>query len=210
MFQEKVVFTCTDNGVDTVEPPFQVATVIDIQVVYVVETLAFFNEFQEDLEDQIVAAAVIGALQCDAGGPLFGPGGTAPPVLTFTALTGEACTPTLDNTICTVFATEFQIVVEEDLDPDVAAILAYAMVREEMNSGAMVAAVPVVDRIEYLRPILPDLPPIEAPEVPGGGLDAEPQGSITVSPWTIGAVMAMCKLRVCLESLLRVLQSLGD
>jgi hypothetical protein len=177
-----------------IQPPFGVATSIDIQVVYVVEALAFLDDFRDDLQDKILASAVIGALQCNTGGPLFGPGGDVPPVSVFTRFTGEACTPVLADTFCTVFETTFQIIVEEDLNPDVAAILAYAFIREEMDSGAIALDVVILDRVEYLRPVLPDLPPITAPdEIPLVDLEANPEESITVSPWTIGAVMAMCK-----------------
>lgn len=186
-----MVFTCTGNGVNVIEPPFEVVTFIDIKVVYLVETLIFLSEFSDAFEAKILESAVIGAMQCDTGGPLFGPGGDPPSVAMFTAPTGESCTPVSENTICTVLETEFSFVVEEDLDPDVAAVLAYAFIREEMNSGAFVAEIPELDRVEYIRPTLPDLPSIIAPPNDDGlGL---PQGSITVSPWTVGAVLAMCK-----------------
>jgi hypothetical protein len=186
--QEEVVFTCTENGVDLVEPPFGNATVIDIQVVYAVEALALLRNFEDDLQDRILASAVIGALQCNTGGPLFGPAGNVPSVNMFTIPLGELCT-FVANTFCIIFETSFQIIVEEDLDPDVALVLAYAFIREEMDSGAFVEAIPVLDRVEYVRPVLAELPPIIIPEIP---IDAATQGSITVSPWTIGAVLAMC------------------
>jgi hypothetical protein len=175
-----------------IEPPFGTATAIDIQVVYVVETLAFLGDFEVDLRDKILASAVIGALQCNADGPLFGPDGDVPAVNMVTVITGETCTPVSENTICIVFETSFEIIVEQDLDPDVAALLAYTFLREEMNSGAFVEAIPLLDRVEYVRPILPELLPIETPEIPNVDLEASTQ-SLTVSPWTIGAVLAMCK-----------------
>jgi hypothetical protein len=186
--QEEVVFTCTENGVDLARPPFGNATVVDIQVVYAVEALALLRNFEDDLQDKILASAVIGALQCNTGGPLFGPGGNMPSVNMSTIPTGEPCISPV--TFCIVFETSFQFIVEEDLDPEVAAVLAYAFIREEMDSGAFVEAIPVLDRVEYVRPVLTELPPIIIPEIPIG---ADTQGSITVSPWTIGAVLAMCK-----------------
>jgi hypothetical protein len=154
-----------------------------------VEALALLRNFEDDLQDKILASAVIGALQCNTGGPLFGPGGNVPSVNMFTIPTGELCT-FVPATFCIVFETSFQMIVEEDLDPDVAAILAYAFIREEMDSGAFVEAISVLDRVEYVRPVLAELPPIIIPEIP---IDAATQGPITVSPWTIGAVLAMCK-----------------
>lgn len=158
-----------------------------------VETFAILDDYEDDLQNEILALAVIGALQCNTGGPLFGPGGNMPTISMATIPTGEACTTVAENAICIVFETSFQIIVEEDFDPAVASLLAYVFIREEMSSGAFVEAIPLLDRVEYLRPVLPELLPIETPEIPNIDLDAARQGSITVSPWTIGAVLAMCK-----------------
>jgi hypothetical protein len=184
-------------------PPFETATAIDILVVYAVDTFSFLDDYEEDLQNQILASAVIGALGCNTGGPLFGPGGSVPTVNMVTTLTLEACPvrvsldgTVLDTFLCNVFQTSFQIIVEGDLDPAVD-LSAYTFIREEMNSGAFVAAIPRLDRVEYLSPVLPDLLPIETPEIPIIDLDAARQGSITVSPWTIGAVLAMCKSYQC-------------
>jgi hypothetical protein len=194
-FQEEAGFTCTGNGVELIEPPFETATAIDIQVVYLVKTFAFLDDYNDDLQDKILASAVIGALQCNTGGPLFGQGGSVPTInIVTTLLTGEACPPDLesvlvqDNTNCNVFETSFQIIIEEDFDPAVAALLAYIFIRDEMSSGAFVAAIPLF-RVEYLRPVLP----IETPEIPNIDLAAQVSTGMTVSPWTIGAFLAMCK-----------------
>jgi hypothetical protein len=194
---EAVAFTCTSNGVDLIEAPFETAAVIDIQVVYSVTTFAFLDDYEDDLQNKLLASAVIGALQCNTGGPLFGVGGSVPTINMVTIRKGEACPLdlenilVLDNTNCNVFETSFQIIVVEDFDPAVAALLAYIFIREEMSSGAFIETLPLLDSVEYLRPVLPDILPIETPEIPN--IDLEAQGSITVSPWTIGAVVAMCK-----------------
>jgi hypothetical protein len=180
-----------------IEAPFETAAVIDIQVVYSVTTFAFLDDYEDDLQNKLLASAVIGALQCNTGGPLFGVGGSVPTINMVTIRKGEACPLdlenilVLDNTNCNVFETSFQIIVVEDFDPAVAALLAYIFIREEMSSGAFIETLPLLDSVEYLRPVLPDILPIETPEIPN--IDLEAQGSITVSPWTIGAVVAMCK-----------------
>jgi hypothetical protein len=155
------------------------------------------NDYEDDLQDKILASAVIGALQCNTGGPLFGLGGSVPTINMVTMLTGEACPPDLGSVLvpdiayCKVFETSFQIIVEEVFDPAVAALLAYTFIREEMSSGAFVEAIPLLDSVEYLRPVLPEVLPIETPEIPN--IDLAAQGS-TVSNWTVGAALvAMCK-----------------
>jgi hypothetical protein len=156
-----------------------------------VDTFAFMEDYAEDLQNKILASAVIGALECNTGGPLFGLGGSVPTINMVTTLAGEACPLVSENALCILYDTSFQIIVEGDLDTTVATLLAYTFIKEEMNSGAFVNAIPLLDRVEYLRPDLPDLLPIETPEIPN--IDLTAQGTITVSPWTIGAVVAMCK-----------------
>jgi hypothetical protein len=85
-----------------------------------------------------------------------------------TTLTGEACpvgalVGTLESS-CNVYETSFQIIVEGILD-SAFELSAYTFIKEEMNSGAFVEAIPLLDRVEYLRPVL-DLLPIETPEIP--------------------------------------------
>jgi len=192
VLREQVVFTCTNNGIALVEPPYEVFSVINFKVGYIVESDAVLDVFLSELEAKILETAVTGALQCNSGGPLFEPGGDALSVPMSTTLTGEACTPKITN--CTVMETEFQIVVNEDLDPEVAAFLGYVLLQEEMDGGIFVIEIPILDRVEYVSP-LPLLPPVTTPEdddVTDPALGAS-DGSVSVSPWTIGAVLAMCK-----------------
>ena len=137
-----------------------------------VETFAFLDDYEEDLQNKILASAVIGALECNTGGPLFGPGGSVPTINMVTTLTGEACPLVSENAVCIVYETSFEIIVEVSFDPAVATLLAYTFIKEEMSSGAFIAAIPLLDRVEYLRPILPDVLPIETPEIPNIDLEA--------------------------------------
>lgn len=197
----EAVFGCSADGagVYVEDPPYSNAlTPITMRVGYLVESVAAFDEYQEELEWMILRTAVIGALQCNAGGAVLGGGGEGSSsnqdlnVPIETEPTGE-CQPQLPGTACTVFETEFRFVVDEELDPESAAFLGYVFLQEEMDDGAFTDAIPIIDRIKYLSPT-PLLPPI----VDGGnGLPTSPDSSegeiaLGVSPWTLAAVLSMC------------------
>ena len=182
-------------------PPFDGMTTIPFTVVYEIESLALKEKYIDALEREILATAVTGALQCNTSGPIFdssGPfyvpraNGSRAIVPMNTTATGDGCKALISA--CRVFETIFQIVVNEDLNPDVAAFLGYVSLQEEMDRGAFVAAVPILDRCKYLRP-LPLLPPVDNND--DNGLAPEPELSpkdrVSVSPWTLGAVSTMCK-----------------
>lgn len=135
--------------------------------------------------------AVQGALQCGEGGPLFGPGGTRPQILMFTSMTGDECVSEVENSVCVVLETKFQILVKKNLNPDLGAFLGYMDLQTAMDNGTFVEAIPELDRIEYLKP-LPLLPPITGPS-PAPSPIAGEASQVSVSSWTIGAVVAMCK-----------------
>lgn len=92
---------------------------------------------------------------------------------------------------------EFQIVVNESVEPDIASFLGYINIQEEMSSGAMAAEIDVVDRVEYISP-LPLLPPITSPDDSLIPDDVQLDGSDnpSISAWTVGAVLAMCKYTI--------------
>lgn len=142
-------------------------------------------------------AAIAGALQCNTGGPIFGVNGTgiavpqtAIPIITLE--TGALCTPEISE--CTVLETAFEVLVADDLDSEVAAFLGYVFLREEMDGGSFVSENPTLDRVEYLSP-LPLLPPLSEDGVNEIPLqdDLPANDPISVSNWTLGAVIAMCK-----------------
>jgi hypothetical protein len=64
-----------------------------------------------------------------------------------------------------------------------------------MDGGSFTRDILMLDRIEYASP-LPLLPPITAPISTQPPASGTREGSLTVSPWTIGAVLAMCKLEI--------------
>jgi hypothetical protein len=184
LFLEKVVFTCSDQGgVALAQRPFTAATTIPFTVAYLIETFGFLEDFRADLEAQVLADAVMGALNC-------GPGVFAtaePPVVPMqTILTGEVCTPEIS--LCTVLETNFNIVVTEDRSPEASAFLGYVRLSNEMAAYPVV--IPPLDRVQYLRPLL--FPPLldgtanaTQPPIFLGGVEST--GSL--SPWTMGSVL---------------------
>jgi hypothetical protein len=161
----------------------------------VVESSAFLDEFKDKLEAQILESAVIGALQCNSGGSVFGPKGNVTAVAMFTSVIGDDCTAQIS--FCTVMSTEFQIVAGDDLNPDTTAFLGYVKLQEDMDGGVFVEEIPILDRVKYQSP-LPLLPPMTSPgDIPVlQEVDSSSTSSVeslSLSPWTYGAVMAMCK-----------------
>lgn len=191
---EKVVFTCTPEGVETVDPPYDIATVIDFEVGYLVESATFFEDFQDELNNLILETTVIAVLECSPGGPIFGPGGTIPTVPMFTAITGEQCVTQTPGDVCTVLETSFRVVVDRDLDPSLSAFVGYVALQQKMDNGTFEAVIAALDRIEYMHP-LPLLPPIIGNDQPTPA-PLTSTNSLSVSPWTLGAVLAMCKYQI--------------
>lgn len=150
------------------------------------ESLAFFEEYEVDLEARILSDAVQGALNCGPG--IFG-NDLPPSVPMDTSLTGESCVP--EVSLCNVLQTNFEIVVDKAVSPEATAFLGYIRLSNTMSDypNGLVD----LDRVEYMRPLL--FPPLlgdnnetTVPPTPIlNGVD-----SISVSPWTIGAVLAVC------------------
>lgn len=168
--------------------PFEQVTAISFEVVYLVETLSFFDQYQVDLEAFILADAVQGALNCGPG--VFAETSTPPVVPMESVLLAESCTAQISQ--CTVLQTTFAIVVEESVSPEATAFLGYVRLSNEMPTYA--ARLPDVDRVEYLRPLL--FPPVvdNDPETtlpPAAGVVGV-DNNVNVSPYTIGAVLAVC------------------
>mmetsp|Transcript_10732 Transcript_10732/g.29582 ORF Transcript_10732/g.29582 Transcript_10732/m.29582 type:complete len:510 (+) Transcript_10732:516-2045(+) len=186
---DDIVFRCTSEGVELATPPFDPVTEIPISVGYLVESLFFTSEFLPDLHLAILEASVVNALQCnDDEGNLFGPNGTIPFVSIETTFTGESCTP--QETICTILQTDFHFWVEEQVNPEAAAFLSYVALQEDVDGGIMASQIPQVDRMQYLSP-LPLLPPIADDDDDDPNLIIADRDNVTVSPFTIGAVVTM-------------------
>ena len=187
LFLEPVVFTCNEIGqVALATRPYQQVTAIPFDVTYLVETLSFFDRFQADLEARILADAVQGALTCGPG--IFAD--DVPPTIPMnTTLTGESCTPEIS--LCSVLKTNFTIAVQELVSPEATAFLGYVRLSNEMPDYT--DALPALDRVEYLRPLL--FPPLlggNETQPPVGLTGSRGGDNVSVSPYTIGAVLAVC------------------
>ena len=187
----------SDDHLALAQPPFDAITAIPFKIGYVVESSNPLEEYIGSMELNLLEAAAAGALQCNKGGPLFGQNcsGTCLDVSSQsikTVKTGLLCEAEVSE--CTVFETSFDILVAENVDPEVSAFLGYVLLREEMDGGDFILDIPLMDRIEYLSP-LPLLP------LPGeDGLEDQPleadelsSDQVSVSPWTLGTVVTMCK-----------------
>ena len=190
-----VIFTCTETGVAVAEASaVNVSTAVSFRVTYVIETTVKPFRYLERVNELIVETAAVGALQCVLGGSTFSVNSTESPEITvMSVMTTQNCTPETAGSECVVWETSFEIAVDQDVEPTVASFLGYMFLEEEMNSGAFVDRIPILDRVKYLRPS-PLLPPItggdgptEAPE-----LGVEDDGELSVNRWTLGAVLAMC------------------
>ena len=84
----------------------------------------------------------------------------------------------------------FTLLVKGNVNPDLGAFLGYMDLQKSMDNGTFVASIPELDSIEYLKP-LPLLPPITGPSPAPGPVSGE-SSQVSVSSWTIGAVVAMC------------------
>lgn len=190
LFLEKVVFTCNEQGqVALATPPYSQVTAISFEVVYLVETLSFFDQYQADLEARILADSVQGALNC---GPGVFATEAAPTVPMQTILMAETCQAQISS--CSVLQSAFVIVVEENVSPEATAFLGYVKLSNDMP--AYPEAMPVLDRVEYLRPLL--FPPLlgdggnQTTQPPVSGVVDQVDNNVNVSPYTLGAVLAVC------------------
>jgi hypothetical protein len=159
---------------------------------YQVESLAPLAEYVEALEKKILFTSLAGALQCSTYTLLTASNETLGVVDFNTTSLGALCdAPAIS---CTLFSTQFNVTVDEELEPDVAAFLGYVLVKEKMDSGEFIADIPLIDKIVYAGP-LPLLPPVvnddEINQEPVQ--DVQASGRVSVSPWALGAVSAACK-----------------
>jgi hypothetical protein len=191
-----IVFTCTDIGVDIAQPPYIRTTTVSFRVAYLIESLGKPSDFISAVETMILETAVVGALQCVTGGLVFARGMKPPPVDFTTIMTSEQCMPVFAGSQCSVWETGFDVTVDENVDPTVATFLGYTFVQEEMKNGAFVGRIPILDRVEFLRPspLLPPIAGIDGSPTTAPGLAAASSASpISVNHWTLGAVLTMCK-----------------
>jgi hypothetical protein len=185
--------------VNVATPPFDAATILLFKVGYLVESFLPLGDYSSDLEKAILGSALAGALQCAQGNrnPLFGPDGNPSPVPMNTSITDGLCFPESLLNDCLVLETTFRVVIAEDVDPEVARFLGYVQLQEDMaDQTVFLDAFPELDRIEYVSP-LPLLPPFSTPQDDGQSPDLQASNStLSVTPWTVGAVLAMCKYRL--------------
>jgi hypothetical protein len=196
--QESEVFDCNFNNVITIaKPPTNSITTLRFQVGYAIESTANQTEYIERVERQIMITALAGALQCETGGVFFanltaGATGRSKEILGIpfnTTSNNDTCEASIST--CTVFETQFHVAVNKILDPEIAAFLGYVMLKENMDDGTFVQNIPTIDRCEYLKP-LPLLPPMTQ----SNNTSKEENQSterLSVSPWSLTAVSAMCK-----------------
>jgi len=199
VFQKDIIFQCTENGIDESLPPQEAATVLEFTVGYEVETEpdVDLESVESEIEKVILGSALSGALECVQGSSLFSPfDGQDTPVPMNTTISDDLCFPT-ENVLndCVVLVTSFQVVVAEDMDPEAGRFLGYVRLQQDMDEGAFQDAIPLVERFEYSSP-LPLLPPFTDPEQPNDPAPVQARGAtLSVTPWTVGAVVAVCKLR---------------
>jgi hypothetical protein len=165
-------------------PPYEQITAIPFDLAYLVETVMPSEEYQQALDHRILADAVQGALNCGPG--IFE--SSSPSVLFETTQTGEVCTAEVSE--CSVYEASFTITVEDDVESEATSFLGYSRLFSEMSAYSNELS--NVDRVEYLRPDL--FPPITDNDTlpPDGLVDPVEPDSVTISPYTIGAVLAVC------------------
>jgi hypothetical protein len=198
LLQGNRVFDCKlDNVVSVAEPPFSATTSINFKVGYLIESVVNLTEYISALERQILVTALAGALQCETGGTFFtnltrnsiGRSNGELDITMNTTRSEETCEATIS--MCNIFETEFQVVINKTMDPDVAGFLGYVLLKGEMDDGTFVEAIPNIDRCQYLKP-LPLLPPLVVNDNrTQGGIESTER--LSVSPWSLAAVSVMCK-----------------
>jgi hypothetical protein len=176
--------------------------VLSFEFEYLVEALEPFESYKSSLESILFLTAVSGALQCSKGTTLL-ERGALDSVEISTVLANEDCASKEDATVpvdvfCYRARTAFEVAVAEDLDSDVAVFLGYIFLRDELDGGILENDVPGIVRGQYLGP-LPTLP--TNVEEDDDSFDKDPplstESRLSVSAWTVGAVVAMCKFQLC-------------
>jgi hypothetical protein len=201
-FQTETVFGCTPGGLQQFSPPYSAISVLSFEFEYLVEALEPFESYKASLESILFVTAVSGALQCSKGTTLL-ERGALDSVEISTILANEDCASNEDATVpvgvyCYRARTAFEVAVAEDLDSAVAVFLGYIFLRDELDGGILENDVPGIVRGQYLGP-LPTLP--TNVEEDDDSFDKEPplstESRLSVSAWTVGAVVAMCKFQAC-------------
>jgi hypothetical protein len=186
--QQLDVFHCDFNNV---------ITAVQFKVGYEIESTANQAEYIESVERLIMITALAGALQCETGGVFFSnltAGATGRSKENFeipfnTASTNDTCEASISS--CKIFETQFQVSLNKIVDPEIAAFLGYVMLKENMEDGTFAQNIPTIDRCEYLKPL-----PLRPPMTQTNGTSQEENQStdrLSVSPWSLAAVSAMCK-----------------
>jgi hypothetical protein len=188
------IFACkSDNVVGLSMQSLPLSTQLSFKLGYSVESSFNESEYIDKIERQILVTAVAGALQCENAGvfttdvipELMGRSNKLDVTMN-TTRTNETCLASPISQ-CKIFETEFQVIVNDDMDAKVGEFLGYLLIREKMDDGTFVETVPNVNRCEYLRPL-----PLIAPVSNGGGSNQQTNQDkserLSVSPWSLATL----------------------
>ena len=171
-----------------------VTTTVVFRVGYLIDSDNEPAVYIGSVEQYIVAAAAVGAMQCESGGYAFAPS-LDPTLISVASIQTDQCTPTRSGASCTVWRTSFEITLGQDIESSVASFLGYMAVQDAMGNGAMLDSISSIERVEYLSPS-PLLPPITGvagnPSPSPGSGTASTEDELSVNSWTLGAVLTMC------------------
>lgn len=192
--RNELAFACSEDGVGSALHPVDQVTQLRFKILYLVESSSDVTEFIGKLERLLILTATAGALQCSTGGQLFENRDTDTFLSTIPSNTTVTTAPCESNLLsCLILETEFFVVVNQQVDPDVAVFLGNLFVRDEIEDGLVTETIPQINRTEYIGP-QPLLPTIVADDDDLGGTQIpilQATERVTVSAWTVGAVLAM-------------------
>lgn len=186
------IFECTpDNALGLVEQQLPSSTQLIFKLEYSIDSSFNETEYIDEIENLILITAVAGALQCENGGLFLAdaiPDFSNVDVAMNTTRVNEQCRSSPISQ-CRVFETEFQVVINVDLDTELGELLGYTLLSNKMGDGTFVNVVSNVDRCEYLRPLPPD------GNDNGGNQNINLDGSerLSVSPWSLATLSLLCE-----------------
>jgi hypothetical protein len=187
------IYQCSSDGtLELAQPPIEKSTAIEFTLSYQVESLAPLADYLEALEKKILFVSLAGALHCSTYTLLMASNKSLSVADLNTSSLGAPCdAPAIS---CTLLSTQFNVTVNEELEPDVAAFLGYVLVKEQMDSGKFIEDIPLIDKIAYAGP-LPLLPPVDNDDEINQEpvQDVQASGRVSVSPWALGVASAACK-----------------
>jgi hypothetical protein len=188
------IFECTlDNVLGLVEQQLPSSTQLIFKLGYSVDSLFNEIEYIDEVEKLILIAAVAGALQCENDGFFLTdaiPDFSKVEVAMNTTRVNEQC-PSSPISQCRVFETEFQVVVNVDLDTELGELLGYKLLSKKMGDGTFAKVVSNVDRCEYLRPL--PFPPDGNDNGSNQNINVDGSERLSVSPWSLATLSLLCE-----------------